>query len=66
VVRGLVRRPRAGRLRDGGFIAGNTVKVSNAKYRGPADANGVAEIRVWARRRLTARPTPSTTQGNKT
>ena len=27
--------------------AGNTVKVANAKYRGPSDSNGIAEIEVF-------------------
>jgi hypothetical protein len=36
----------------GGFetaaITGKTVKVSNAKYRGPADANGITELQINA------------------
>lgn len=35
---------------QGGFetaaIAGKTVKVANARYRGPADSNGIAEIEI--------------------
>jgi hypothetical protein len=27
--------------------AGNTVKIANAKFRGPADANGLAEIEIF-------------------
>lgn len=36
---------------QGGFettaIAGKTVPVSNAKFRGPTDANGIGELEVW-------------------
>lgn len=32
----------------GAAITGRTVKITNAKFRGPADANGIAELRLWA------------------
>ena len=41
----------AGALVQGGFHsaadAANTVAISNARWNGPADANGVAEMSVW-------------------
>lgn len=37
---------------QGAFVAaasaGNTLPVSNARFTGPADANGVAELEVWS------------------
>lgn len=42
----------AGNDVQGGFrcavSAGNTAAISNARWTGPADANGVAELQVWA------------------
>lgn len=41
----------AGNDIQGGFrcaaSAGNTAAIANAEFNGPADANGVAEIRIW-------------------
>lgn len=41
----------AGNDIQGGFrgaaSAGNTAAIGNAEFTGPADANGVAEIRIW-------------------
>jgi hypothetical protein len=41
----------AGNDVQGGFrcaaSAGNTAAIANAEFNGPADANGVAEIRIW-------------------
>lgn len=31
----------------GAVSAGNTAAIANAEFTGPADANGVAEIRIW-------------------
>lgn len=33
---------------EGAASAGNTVPVSNAKFNGPADSNGVVELEIWA------------------
>ena len=33
---------------EGALTASNTVPISNAKFTGPADATGIAEIEVWA------------------